>query len=56
MKLLDIHACTEINGMAIPWKQNWKRLLGKNVKEKEKNKSKLPIFNFHSKSLLYTDN
>lgn len=28
----------------------------KNVKEKEKNKSKLPIFNFHSKSLLYTDN
>lgn len=29
MKLLDIHACTEINGKAIPWKQNWKRLLGK---------------------------
>lgn len=56
MKLLDIHACTEINGKAIPWKQNWKRLLEKNVKEKEKNKSKLPIFNFHSKSLLYTDN
>lgn len=39
MKLLDIHACTEINGKAIPWKQNWKRLLGKNVKEKEKNQN-----------------
>lgn len=36
MKLLDIHACTEINGKAIPWKQNWKRLLGKKMLRKKK--------------------
>lgn len=56
MKLLDIYVCIEINGKVIFWKQNWKRLLGKNVKEKEKEKLKFLIFNFYSKFLLYIDN